>query len=113
MLNKYETGQIIRVDLGQDISTNTGTLFILQPQVGTPKNDAKNTDYPNSIVRANATVGTVDIEVGDETYLANQYLEYTTVTDDLSSSGIWRAKGVATVSGNNVVGDYKNITVLG
>ena len=116
MLNKYETGQIIRVDMGQDVSSNTSLQFIMQPKTGTPKNNSSNEDYPNSIVRTSSdgvVVGSSDIEVGDETYLANQYLEYTTLTDDLSQSGLWRVKGTATLSPTNTIsGDYKLITVL-
>lgn len=115
-LNKWEYGQVIRANIGQDVSTNTGLRFILQPKAGTPLNNARNTNYPNSIVRTQSegvVVGTVNVVVGDETYSANEYLEYTTLAEDLSMSGLWRVKGEADItSTNKASGDYKNITVL-
>ena len=115
-LNKWEFGQVIRANLGQDVSTNIGLRFILQPKAGTPENNTKTDNYPSSIVRTQSdgvVVGTVDVVVGDETFSANEYLEYTTLVNDLSISGLWRVKGEADItSTNKVSGDYRNITVL-
>lgn len=114
--NKNEYGQVIRVNLNQDVSTNTSLEVIIQPELGHSKNAHRDTDKPRgAVVVANpdVTVGTTTITVGDETYSANEYLEYTIKPDDLSKSGTWRAKGAADISSTNrVVGDYKRFTVL-
>ena len=115
--NKFEYGQVIRANLRQDVSVNTGLEMIIQPELGRSKNANRNLDdKPRGAVIANnpnVTVGTVDVAVGDETYLANEYLEYTIKANDLSKSGIWRVKGAADItSTDRVVGDYSRFTVL-
>jgi hypothetical protein len=115
--NKFEFGQVIRANLRQDVLTNTGLEMIIQPEVGSSKNALRvNDNKPRGAVIANnpdVTVGTVDVEVGDETFLANEYLEYTIKADDLSKSGIWRVKGSADItSTNKVIGDFARFTVL-
>jgi hypothetical protein len=118
-LNKFEFGQVIRANMRQDVSTNIGLTFILQPKNGTPKNSNAETssNQPlNAIIRNGVdgvVVGTVAVAVGDEIFAANEYLEYTTKIDDLDISGLWRVKGEADISSTSkVVGDYRNITVL-
>ena len=115
--NKFEYGQVIRANLRQDVSTNTGLEMIIQPELGSSKNANHNLDNkPKGAVIANnpdVTVGTVDVAVGDETYLANEYLEYTIKANDLSKSGIWRVKGSADITPTDrVVGDYSRFSVL-
>lgn len=103
-LNKGETGQVLYANLGEDVSSATAYRFILEPKVGTKleKVDADG-----------VAIGAANAEVGDETYLANQYITYTTKAGDLDYVGQWRIKGEATLSGTNkVVGDYKRVTVL-
>lgn len=100
-LNKDEYGQVIRVNFGQDISAATSFNFILEPQVG------------EKLERSTAVLGTVNVVVGDESYLADQYIEYTTGAGDIDKDGLWRIKGEATLSGTNkVISDYKTIPVL-
>lgn len=103
-LNKAETGQVLRVNLNEDISTATAYKFNLEPRLGALK--AK-------LDADGVVLGTVNITVDDESYLANQYLEYTTKTDDLDYAGQWRIKGEATMSATQtIIGDYKMITVM-
>jgi hypothetical protein len=114
--NKDEYGQVIRVNLSQNILTNEGLEIIIQPELGHSKNAHRDSDKPKGAVIANnpdVIVGEVDITVGDEVYLANEYLEYTIKADDLSKSGTWRVKGSADISSTNrVISDYKRFTVL-
>ena len=103
-LNKNEYGQVLYANLGEDISTATAYKFVLEPKLGTKleKVDADG-----------VTLGTANVDVGDETYLANQYVKYTTQDGDISYSGEWRSKGEATMSSTNqVIGDYTRFTVL-
>lgn len=116
-MNRYEYGQVILAAMGEDVSTNTGLIFILQPESGTPENSNNNTDQPrNSLVRTQnegVTVGTVDIFDGDQELLANEYLQYTVQKNDLSIAGQWRVKGEAQISATKKVsGNFKLITVL-
>jgi len=98
--NKNEFGQIIYVNLGEDVSTNTSLAMYLQPKLGTQKEVVP-------------TLGTANVDVDDETYLANEYLKYTIAEGDLDYSGLWRVKGKAILSSTNVViSDYKTFTVL-
>ncbi len=115
-LNTFEFGQVVRADIKQDVSSNTGLTFMLQPKEGRPKNANASLDEPrNAVVRTQAdgvVVGTANVVVGDETFLANQYLEYTLKQDDLSIPGIWRFKGEAQLSSTvRAVGDYRSVTV--
>lgn len=103
-LNKCEYGQVVRVNLLQDVSTNTELKFILEPQFG------------NKLERGasdGVSVGTSNVTVDDETYLANEYLEYTVKSGDLDYAGTWRMRGEAQLSSTvRVIGDYKIIEVL-
>ena len=103
-LNKSEFGQVLRVNMNDDVSVNTALLFTLQPKFG------------ESITKTDATgvsVGTANVDVGDSTYLANEYLEYTIESGVLDFSGQFRMKGEATLSATNkIVSDYQYINVL-
>jgi hypothetical protein len=84
--NKGEIGSIIRVNAGQDISSATSVLIMLEPEVGTIKEFV-------------ATVPAVQVTVDNVVYPANQYAEYTTIlATDLDYSGKWRKKAAITFS---------------
>jgi len=99
-LNKDEYGQTLRVNFGEDISAATAYSFILEPKYGEK-------------LEKTGTLGTSNVVVDDETYQANQYIEYVTADGDIDKAGDWRMKGEATMSGTNkVIGDYKRFVVL-
>ena len=103
-LNKSEYGQVVRVNLFEDVSTATDLTFVLQPKVG----ESLERTASNGVA-----IGTSNVDVGDETYLANQYLEYTILDGDLTYAGQWRIKGKAKLSATKeVISDYKRITVM-
>lgn len=100
-LNYKEVGQPIRINLGEDISLSTPTL-ILQPEVGLTKEITTGVTIPN-----------VNITVGDETLLANQYLEYHTKADDLDYIGRWRFKAKLNFSSTDIrQTDFQKFRVL-
>ena len=99
--NKKEYGQIIYVNLGTDISSGTDLKVILQPKRG--EKQEKTT---------NIAVGTSNVTVDDQIFLANQYLEYTIQPDDLNKSGQWRTRGSAIVDSVLIKGDYVKMTIL-
>ena len=116
-LNSYEYGQVVRANMKQDISASTVFEMVIQPKQGSSKNASLlNADRPNGAIIAtnpDVTVGTVDIVVGDETYSANEYLEYTIKANDLSRPGIWRLRGTAVISSTSkLIGDFVRFTVL-
>lgn len=114
-LNQFEYGQVLRANMGEDVSTNIGLTFILQPKAGTPDSANNSTDQPrNAIIRTTGvTVGTVDVFDGDTKLLANEYLEYTVQQGDFDIAGQWRIKGEAKISSTKKVsGNFKLITVL-
>lgn len=98
-LNKDEFGQTLRVNLGEDISSATSYKMFIEPQLGT-------------LLEKTATLGTTNVDVDDETYLANQYVEYTTIDGDMDYAGTWRLKGIAVYASSEIHGDYKKFTVL-
>ena len=99
-LNVNEYGQVLRVNFGLDVSSASSYNFIIEPKVG------------EKVEKSTATLGTANVTVGDETYTANQYIEYTTASGDLDQAGQWRIKGEATMSGSiKVISNYKSITV--
>lgn len=99
--NYKEYGSKLYVNLDTDISTGTDLKVILQPQRGDKK------EFTSNIV-----VGTSNIIVDDQSFLANQYLTYTIQEDDLDQEGQWRVRGSAIVSSELMKSDYRKITVL-
>lgn len=104
MFNKDEYGDIIYANLGEDISTAIELTMVLEPQIG---------EKQEKSISDGVSVGTVNVNVNSETFLANQYIQYTIKVDDLDFAGLWRNKGKAKLSATNlVVGDYSRFTVL-
>lgn len=99
--NKKEYGSILRVNLGTDISTGTDLKVILEPWRGEKQEHT-----------TNIAIGTSNVTVDDQTFLANQYLEYTIQEDDLKKEGQWRTRGSAIVGSELTKGDYVKFTVL-
>lgn len=92
--NKDASGQKLRVNFNQDISSGSIFKMYMEPQI-------------NGEVReiSPAVLGTSDVMVGDEKFLANQYLEYTIQADDFEDyTGIWRVKGTA----DGVIADFRD-----
>ncbi len=100
-LNKGEIGSVIRVIAGEDISSASSVLMILEPEIGAAK-------------EFTATVPAVTIEVDNVTYTANEYAEYTTVSEeDLDYIGRWRKKIKYTLSSTDVKQtNYQKFRVL-
>lgn len=103
-MNVSEYGSVLLANIGEDVSTNIGLEFILQPQVG----------QKITFTEADGVaVGVADIYEGDAQYLANQYLTYTVKDNDITQSGRWRKQGAAIISSTQkTVGDFKRFTVL-
>ncbi len=100
--NIGEYGQQILVNMGQDLSTATDLTIIIEPKVGKIKE-----------ISVGVTVGLVDVLIHNTTYLANQYLEYTTKNGDIDRPGQWRKKGIVKLSSiANLISDFEIFTVL-
>lgn len=89
-LNFNEIGQIIRVNVGKDISASTPTL-ILQPELGQTKEITTGVTIPN-----------VQVVTDAEAFEANEYIEYTTINDDLDYVGRWKKKAKLEFSTSNI-----------
>ena len=98
--NKDSFGQTLRVNFGQDVSTATEFSLEMQPENG-------------ETVTKTPTLGTSDVDVGDETFIANYYVDYA-VTEDVFSdyTGRWRAKAIATLPGETIATDYVLFRVM-
>ena len=79
-LNFNEIGQIIRVNIGKDITLSIPTL-ILQPEVGSTKE-----------ITSGVTIPSVTVITALETFEAGEYIEYKTIDGDLDYVGRWRKK---------------------
>jgi len=100
-LNLNEIGQPIRINLGEDISLSTPTLILL-PEVGNVKNITDGVTIPSS-----------DVTVGDETLLANEYIEYFTKEKDLDYVGRWKFKAKLDFSTTDIrQTDFQKFRVL-
>lgn len=77
-------GESIYIDLGEDISSYTAEI-ILQAPCSSP-------------VTKTAVVGVANIDTEIGLLLANQYVYYTFVADDLDQSGTWQSRAVLTNS---------------
>lgn len=99
--NFESAGEIIRVNFGRDISAGTVFQMILEPQHG-----GKST--------VTGTLGTSAIVVDDETYAANQYIEYAIVAATFTEANVgrWRKKGIATLPSETVATDYSFFRVM-
>jgi hypothetical protein len=91
-------GGTLRVNFGEDISSATAFTMEIQPQVGDKQS-------------LTPTLGTSDVWVGDEKYLANQYVEYTITANQFKTGQdangeeigqVWRKKATATISSTDV-----------
>lgn len=92
--NKSAYGQTLRVNIGQDISAATAFALTLQPEVGDK-------------LELTPTLGTANVDVGDETFTANEYVEYITTSGLFDFTGRWRAKATATLATSIVSSDYR------
>ena len=102
-MNKGEYGNIFRFNVGEDISSATPTL-VFEPKYGTSK---------ERTVVDGVTVPGVSVTVNGETFLANQYAQYTFKDGDLDRSGRWRAKLIAQFSATErLISDYVRFTVM-
>lgn len=100
-LNLNEIGQPIRINLGEDISLSTPTLILL-PEVGNVKNITDGVTIPNT-----------NVTVGDETLLANEYIEYFTKEKDLDYVGRWKFKAKLDFSTTDIrQTDFQKFRVL-
>lgn len=100
-LNKGEIGQPLRINLGEDISAATSVIIYAQPEQGTLK-------------EFTATVPAVPVTVDGVTLNANEYAEYTTLSEeDLPYVGRWRMKLKATFASDDVrQTNYQKFRVL-
>ena len=102
-LNKGEYGQKVYVNMGEDVSSASTITFILEPQSG---------EKLTRVAANGVAVGATNITVDDEALIANEYLEYTILSGDLTYAGTWRLKGECLLtSTNKVISDYKYIEV--
>lgn len=85
-----EYGQKVYVNLGEDLSAATDLKIHLIPEIG-------------EIKEKTATLGTTNITVDDEDFIANEYLEYTTLSGDLDFTGLWKARAFANLTASRRV----------
>lgn len=96
-IQQFSFGDDIMLGLGTDVTSATDLLYTLSS--------------PTDIIYRIPTIGTIDITSSDNviTFLANQYLTYTTILGDIDISGIWKLQGTLTISGNvrlSMVGSF-------
>ena len=99
--NQDAHGGKLRVNFNQDISGADSYKMTVEPREGAPAR-----------LVSGVELGKVDVDVGDETFLANEYLEHTTVADEFKEYlGLWRARGSALYVAENRVNNYETFRV--
>ena len=97
--NKLASGQVIRSNFNTDVSSATAFTMKLEPQNG-------------EVIEKTPTLGTSDVVVGDETFLANQYCNHTTTASEFSTyTGKWRVNATATLASSVVASDYTEFRI--
>ena len=97
--NKSAYGEELRVNFNTDVSSASAFTMKIEPQSGEE-------------ISKTPTLGTSDVVVGDETFSANQYCEYTTVAEDFSTyTGKWRVRATATLASSIVASDWVEFRV--
>ena len=100
-LNYNEIGQVIRINLAEDISAATPAL-ILKPEVGEIKE-----------ITSGVTIPGVEVTVDGVIYYPDEYIEYTTQDGDLDYAGRWKKKAKLTFSDSNIQqSDFEKFRVL-
>lgn len=89
-LNFNEVGQVIRINVGKDISASTPTL-VLQPEVGNTK-----------LITSGVTIPTVQVEVNGVIFYPDEYIEYFTKDGDLDYVGRWKKRVKLDFSSTNI-----------
>lgn len=103
-LNKGEYGDVIYVNINKDVSSGTSFSIKMQSRFG----DLKERTESDGVA-----LGTTNVTVDGEKYMANEYLTYTVKEGDLDVAGIWQLKGIAVISSTRkIIGDYQYISVL-
>jgi hypothetical protein len=97
--NKESYGDVLYVNFNEDVSSATAFTIKLNPQSGDE-------------LTKTGTLGTSDVWVEDQKFLANQYATYTT-TDGVFDNwqGKWQYKGIATIAAGDVATPYVDFRV--
>lgn len=87
-IQQFSFGDDILLGLETNIAGSTDLLYTLSS--------------PTDIIYRIPTIGTIDITNSDSTitFLANQYLTYTTILGDMDIFGSWLLQGTLTLSSN-------------
>jgi len=94
-MNKNEYGNYIRIDLNLDLSPFTMSIILTSP---VPYVIEKIITQSSGL-----TIGVNDISIGDQTYIAGQYVEYKIEEGDIFISGNWEIQVKAeTINGDEV-----------
>ena len=101
-MNKNDVGRVIAVNVGEDISTATDWAIFLAF-----KNITKEfTRTENGVALGEVDLTFEDPDTGEEvTYIAFQYLTYTTQAGDINYSGVWEGRSKVSIDGQVLMGD--------
>jgi len=102
-MNVNEYGNVIRVNVKEDISVNTNTLQLISPS---PINKKKFITAADGLV-----VGGSNVITPLGTFLANEYVEYTIKAGDITTAGEWVAR-VASVSFDTTINKISDVTAV-
>ncbi len=90
--NQDSFGQKLYFNFRQDISANTALAMELEPQEGDSSD-------------VTPVLETADLYVGDEQFLANEYVSYTIQDGDFDEyAGLWKAIVTATLPAQTITG---------
>lgn len=89
-MNVNEYGNKIRLNVSEDISNNINQLILYSPSP----------TYSKNIITSESGLNVPDqpVDVGGETYNANEYAEYTLKDGDITLAGEWRVRLISTTN---------------
>jgi len=111
LFNRQAFGQTVYVNFNQDISTATQFEMELQPQF-TGQNFENDQDERRARLIVTPILGTVDVKVDDQLFLANEYVEYVTKENDFRDDGRWRKKAKAVLVSETIVTNYTFFRIM-
>ena len=97
--NVDEVGKKIYSNFGEDISAATVLTMTLEPEEGQK-------------IEVTPILETANKDVGDETFLAKQFVSHTATLEEFPYVGRWRVKSTATIAGVVKVARYVFFRVM-
>lgn len=106
-MNRDEVGVVLAFSTAFDMSA----FISLQMKLWKPSNPWSEDANSTPSLTVTATLGTIDLDTTDGTFLANKYVTYAFTNGQLDEAGTWSARVVYTDIVQRLVSDLANFPV--